>query len=231
MVKFCEGLEILNPKKVGRKTAVKREVKLLTYEWWYEKSKIRKEFWSLKERTFVSIYSGRICIGVILFRRLNKKKGIWVLSNAVIHDDIQGCGLGSKLTQCALRFAFANGCRTLYLEAACAQKKHRDGTITYAKPQNSGAFRFWSKMKFRRITWREYNKIFKNKKGSEFSGICPMKTTWRSRAATELPPMEDIIDNIFKSIRLLGKKIKSPAEGRRHPLLRLCTEKNDLCIY
>jgi len=239
-INFHKDLHKLNVQKVGRKRSVKKEEKLLTFEWWFDKTSIRKEIWCVKNRTFVSIFAGRLCIGAVLFRRLNKRKQIWELSNAIITDQLQRCGIGSCLAKCSIQFAFNNGCKTLYLTAELLGKKQRDGSIRYEKQLDSRALKFWTKMQFKRVSNNEYCRALRcGSKDQEFVGCVPMKMTRLSRAAKSLPSMEDLIDELFVLIKEHSPKLqpkkafceKIAAKNKfRKPMVRLCAEKLDLCF-
>merc|ERR550514_2055950 len=139
MTKICERCEKLNPKKVGRVASVKREVRLLTYEWWDEKTDIRRGMWSLKRRTFVSLYCGRICVGTLMMRILNQRtKKRWEICNAVVDEDARGFGVGKLLCELSLRMAFNCGAQEIYLGAELNEKRNHNGKIIgYETPQES----------------------------------------------------------------------------------------------
>ena len=126
MSRFSNTMTPMNAKKVGRIKSVEKEVlkpsfheivnvfevRLLTYEWWCEKTDIRNSMWKLSTRTFVSIYVGRICIGAVMMRIMNKRTKLrWEICNAVVDEDVRGCGLGKILAELAVRMAWNDGAK------------------------------------------------------------------------------------------------------------------------
>ena len=68
--------------------------------------------WKLSTRTFVSIYVGRICIGAVMMRIMNKRTKLrWEICNAVVDEDVRGCGLGKILAELAVRMAWNDGAK------------------------------------------------------------------------------------------------------------------------
>lgn len=215
MVKFCDDASALNAKVVGREDSVKREVNLLTREYTGEVTYIKKSMWKLKSRRFVSVYCGRICIGVIMMNIL--KDGSWNLANAVVDKRARGKGLGKLVAQAALRSAFTVGAKKMYLGAELNEVENSDGTTREETPKESGAFRFWNKLHFKRIGMKEYRKVMRDK---DLYGVVPMKMTIRSKAVFDLPHLEDTIQEIFPKLKEISRDI----DGKeRVPMLRMCT--------
>jgi len=219
MVKFCENASLLNAKEVGRKHSVKREVGLLLREYDGEKTNIKKKMWTLKDRTFVSIYCGRICVGVIMMNTLNyKRKRCYHISNAVVDKRARSRGLGRQMAQICMRAAFTTDCHAMYLGAELSESDCPEtGETIIQKPNESGAVKFWKRLKFRRIPMKEYEKILKEK---ELYGMVPMKISCRSRAVKDLPHMEEVMKELFPRLREISRSF----DGKeREPMLRICT--------
>jgi GNAT superfamily N-acetyltransferase len=219
MVKFCENASLLNAKEVGRKHSVKREVSLLLREYDGEKTNIKKKMWTLKDRTFVSIYCGRICVGVIMMNTLNyKRKNCYHISNAVVDKRARSRGLGRQMAQICMRAAFTTDCHAMYLGAELSESDCPEtGETIIQKPNESGAVKFWKRLKFRRIPMKEYEKILKEK---ELYGMVPMKMSCRSRAVKDLPHMEEVMKELFPRLREISRSF----DGKeREPMLRICT--------
>lgn len=238
MVKFSDSVDKLNYKVVGRKKSVSREVSLLTHEWWFEKSYIRKKMWTIKDRTFVSVYCGRVCIGTVFFVIMNKSKQIWELSNAVVLPGARGHGIGKHLAELAVKFVFNNGCKELYLGAECVEiskskgRRLKPGEIRkFQKVKDSRAFKFWSRLNFKRVSKNAYSrasrKLTKSKKFT-WEGFVPMKMTHGSRAQKGLPDIEKSLDSLFAKLPTISKKVYKPR--KRVPMVRLCGNGKDLCI-
>jgi GNAT superfamily N-acetyltransferase len=215
MVKFCEEASMLDPKIVGREESVKREVNLLIKEYDGEKTYIKKNMWKLGSRRFVSVYCGRICVGVIMMNIL--KDGSWQIANAVVDKRARGKGLGKLVAQVALRSAFTVGAKRVYLGAELNQVENGDGTTREQKPKESGAFRFWSNLRFRRIGMKEYSKVMRQR---GLYGVIPMKMTIRSKAVYDLPHLEETLQELFPKLNEISEEIDGKS---RIPMLRLCT--------
>jgi GNAT superfamily N-acetyltransferase len=219
MVKFCENVSPLNSKEVGRKDSVKREVSLLLREYDGEKTIIKKKMWTLKEGTFVSVYCGRICVGVIMMNTLKfKRKNCYHISNAVVDKRARSRGLGRQMAQICMRAAFTTDCHAMYLGAELTESDCPEtGETIIQKPSESGAVRFWKKLKFRRISMREYEKFLKDK---DLYGMVPMKMTHRSKAVKALPHLEEVMEELFPKLREISREF----DGKeREPMLRICT--------
>jgi len=219
MVKFCDNASRLNPKEVGRKDSVKREVSLLLREYDGEKTTIKKKMWTLKDRTFVSAYCGRICVGVIMMNTLkHKRKNCYHISNAVVDKRARSRGLGRQLAHICMRAAFTTDCHTMYLGAELTESDcPKTGKTIIQKPKESGAVKFWQRLKFRRISMKDYEKVLKEK---DLYGMVPMKLTARSKAVKELPHMEEVMEELFPKLKEVSRSI----DGKeREPMLRICT--------
>merc|ERR1711964_79025 len=194
--------------------SVKREVNLLIKEYDGEKTYIKSNMWRLKSRKFVSIYCGRICVGVIMMNTL--KKGTWNIANAVIDKRARRMGLGKLLANVALRSAFTTGCEKMYLGAELTEVENKEGDWVPQKPSQSGAVKFWKNLKFRQIPKKEYNRLMK----AQLEAVVPMRMTARSPAVKELPHLEDTIQKLFPRLKEVSKSI----DGKeRVPMLRMCT--------
>jgi len=205
--------------EVGRKDSVKREVSLLLREYDGEKTIIKKKMWTLKDRTFVSVYCGRICVGVIMMNTLKfKRKNCYHISNAVVDKRARSRGLGRQMAQICMRAAFTTDCHAMYLGAELTESDCPEtGETIIQKPNESGAVKFWKRMKFRRISMKEYEKFLKEK---DLYGMVPMKMSCRSRAVKGLPHMEDVMQELFPRLREISRSI----DGKeREPMLRICT--------
>lgn len=206
-------------KKLEEKKSVKREVNLLLREYDGEKTTIKKKMWTLKDRTFVSVYAGRICLGVIMMHTLkHKRKFCYHISNAVVDKRARRRGLGRLMAHIAMRAAFTTDCDAMYLGAELVE--HDDpitGETITETPKQSGAVKFWKRMRFRRIPMREYEKLLKEK---DLYGMVPMKMTARSEAVKDLPHMETSMEELFPNL----KEISMNIDGKeREPMLRICT--------
>jgi len=222
MVKFCEEFVALDPSIVGRVDSVRREVNLLTRTYDGEKTFIKKNMHTLKTRTFVSAYCGRICIGTIMLNqlpgRLSRKKGRWHIANAVVDKRARRCGLGKNMADIALRSAFINGCREVYLGAALEEEDDSDPyNIIYQMPKESGAYRFWKRLNFKPVPMKRYNELLRER-GLE--GVYPMKMSKRMQAAKNIPQLETSLAHIFPALRRISKNL----DGKdRVPTVRICT--------
>jgi len=230
MVKFSKDVSNLNHKIVGRKDSVKREVKLLLGEWGTEKTHIKKSMWNIKSRTFVSVYSGRVCIGTIFFCVIDEDRTIWELSHAIVRKKSRGCGLGRKLATAAISFIFQNGCKKLYLAAEClAKDETKNGKSVYQDENESQAFKFWKSLGFKKIAIEEYDQIYQEKENQSYDweGMIPMKLTKRSKIVKEMPQFEITLDSLFSKLKKITKK--------KTPMIRLCGKTRmgnsfDMCI-
>lgn len=219
MVKFCENAAPLNAKKVGRVDSVKREVSLLLREYDGEKTTIKKKMWTLKDRTFVSVYCGRICVGVIMMNTLkHKRKKCYHISNAVVDKRARRKGLGRQMAHICMRAAFTTDCEAMYLGAELTESDCPvTGKTIIQKPSESGAVKFWKRLNFRRISMKEYEKLLKEK---DLYGMVPMKMTARSKGVRDLPHMEDVMQELFPKLREISRSM----DGKeREPMLRICT--------
>lgn len=218
MTKFCKNCEKLNPSRVGRVASVKHEVKLLTWEWWDEKTDIRQTMWRLHSRTFVSVYTGRICVGTMMLRILNKRtKKRWEICNAVVDEDVRGFGLGKLLCELAIRMAFNNGAEELYLGAELNERRDAKGKLVgYEKPNESGAAKFWKRQGFQRIPQKQYDRVMRMALDEE--SMVPMRLTKRMRAAKKIRSAKDIINELLP---LLSKVSRHSDGVKRVPLVRL----------
>merc|ERR1711964_244744 len=118
----------------------------------------------------------------------------------------------------AMRAAFTTDCDTMYLGAELVE--HDDpvtGETITETPKQSGAVKFWNRLRFRRIPMKEYEKVLKEK---ELYGMVPMKMSKRSDAVKKLPHMENVIDELFPNLQDISKAIDGK---KRTPLLRICT--------
>jgi GNAT superfamily N-acetyltransferase len=225
MVKFCKQFVQLDPQIVGRKKSVNREVKLLCKEYDGELTEIKSKMWPLHSRTFVSLYSGRICVAALVMNK--KKRGdIWHVGHAVVDKRARRKGLGKFIANCAMRVAFAHGCKQLYLGAELIEvNDDKIHDIEYSNPNETPAVLFWRKMRFKKCPHKEYNKVFRG----DYEGLYPMKMTRRTRAVKELPEFEDIVDELFPQLEKVSKQLDGK---KRTPMVRLCTpEMGDIKIY
>jgi len=231
MVKFHDRLDVLNHEIVGREKSVQREVKLLTKLWAGESGKIKRHMHKVKNRTFVSIYLGRKCVGTIFFIRLNKSQEVWSLSHAIIHPSIRGKGIGTDLAHLGIKFAFKNGCSKLYLAAQCSHKRYDDEKEKniYESKEESGAYRFWKKLSFKYVSHHEFKLALKTvdkHKNYDYEGMIPLKMTHQSRAARAMPDIRTSINTLFNKLDKISKNKKR----RKVPLVRLCGHNRDVCI-
>jgi hypothetical protein len=106
----------------------------------------------------------------------------------------------------------------MYLGAELTERDcPKTGETIIQKPKDSGAVKFWKRLKFRRIPMKEYEKLLKEK---ELYGMVPMKMTFRSKAVKEIPHMEDLMAELFPKLREISQTI----DGKdREPMLRICT--------
>lgn len=218
MVKFCPNVSPLDPKEVGRISSVKREVNLLLKEYDGEKTIIKKKMWTLKRRMFVSVYCGRICVGVVMMHNL-KKKGCWNIANAVIDKRARRKGLGKFLAKAAMRIAFTTNCKKMYLGAELLEYDDPvTGEEKIQRPKESGACRFWKSLGYRQVTMKEYEKVLKEK---DLYGMVPMRMCSTSRHAKSLPHLEDTIKGLFPKLHEISMDIDG---SEREPMLRICTQ-------
>jgi len=219
MSKFSNTMTPINAKKVGRVKSVEKEVRLLTFEWWDEKTDIRNSMWRLSTRTFVSIYIGRICIGAVMMRILNKRTKLrWEICNAVVDEDVRGGGLGKLLAELAIRMAWNDGAKEIYLGAELEESRDEYGKKVFETVQQSGAARFWGRMGFKRIPLKDYNRVIKM--ALEEKSCCAMKMTKRSRAGRQVRSAGQVIKELIARLENVGEEYD---ETSRAPLIRLCT--------
>jgi len=147
-----------------------------------------------------------------------KRKNCYHISNAVVDKRARSRGLGRQMANVCLRAAFTTDCHSMYLGAELVESDCPEtGRTIIQKPSESGAVKFWKRMKFRRISMREYESFLKEK---NLYGMVPMKMTFRSKAVKALPHMEEVMKELFPKLREISRSI----DGKeREPMLRICT--------
>jgi len=139
-------------------------------------------------------------------------------TNAVIDKRCRGQGIGRMLAQCAMKLAFENGCKALYLGAELQEFDDKDpltGERVFQHPKESGAYRFWKRLKFKRISEDEYNNLMED----DLEGFVPMKMTNRMKSCRDIPELCALVQKLLEKLNVISLHID---RKEREPCVRLC---------
>merc|ERR1719487_1874762 len=121
-----------------------------------EKTNIKQAMHSLCNRRFVSVYIGRMCIGVVMMEECHG--GEWYIANAVVDSRARSKGLGKYMALAAMRLAFQHT-KKLSLGAELEEITDPEtGEKDFVPREKSGAYRFWKRLQFRNVNQKEYDR-------------------------------------------------------------------------